>query len=99
MHRPIFAFFADLARGTTRALSQYRTNTVAFCSGRNSGDEPLRLTEAQAEFLSFEQQALFAALHRPGQRAAGADRVHAVKVTELGRLKHDLRIVNAAKWP
>src|SRR6266850_2864067 len=91
------ALSADLDRGATRALSQQRAQAPSLCDGWNSGEKSVCFAELQAKVFCSRQQSPLATLHRPGQGAAGADGVQAIKVTELSRSEHDLRILYAAK--
>src|SRR4029077_20357768 len=53
--------------------------------------------EAQVGFFGFRQKPLLATLHSPGQRAAGANRIHAIEITETRGLQYGFRLLDTAK--
>src|SRR6185295_14045409 len=97
MHCPIHAVAAEFHGSSARAFRQKRADPAALRDGSDGSENSFWLVEAKPELLRLRQQSFFAALHRPSQGAACADRVEPVKITKLRRLKNAVGIVNSAE--
>ena len=97
VHGPIRRGAAGFDRRTSRAFGQQRTDALALGNRVNSGNDSLGVAEAQSKRPRLRQQPLRDSLGRPGQRAAGADRVESVVVAETGRLQNAVRIADTAE--
>src|SRR5262245_39952658 len=98
MHCPIQTVSAKLQCRPFGAFSQQSAQPGSRRDRWDRSEDAFASTKTQTEFFGFRQQTFLATFHGPGQRAAGANGIHPVEITEAGRLQNGTPVLDADKW-